>query len=549
VDGGGEERSDLSTVDRAASPPPETRRPWLAGWRRLGLAVRGRAALAVRSRAAWGGLAVLAVAVPLRVATIGFGLPALTHPDEGPNVRVGDTMSYDADWNPHRFNYPSMLYDTIAVFARLNGWMTGRNGPASDHTQMQNLGTGMTSEPNLFLALRAFSSLLSLAICLLVYLVVLRVTGRVLAALLAGLLLAVSPIMVSNAVFISPDTYSGLFSAVALAGALGVLRRGRLPYYLVAGAGTGLAAAAKYNAVVVAVAVIAAHLIRHGRSSWRRPAILLSGAAAIVLFTLVTPAVLLDYRNLREGALFEVHHYARGHPGSEGGALWYVTHALRPDLLLLAGAVLSIACLRSRHRREVAVVLPFVVAYAGLLSVQVVHFARNLLPVLPGLAMLAGFAAAVGAERVSRLPVPARRTLAAVAAAAVAAGLAVPTVAAAGLPRRLAERPRTEALGWLTTHIPAGAHVVVEPYGPYIVRGRWRLTEQLYVVSRPEMSPDTAAIVVTELGSGRFLSQPQRYRREVANYDALRTRYCVAGRWTDGPWVEVLTPCTPEPPR
>jgi len=49
--------------------------------------------------------------------------------------------------------------------------------------------------------------------------------------------------------------------------------------------------------------------------------------------------------------------------------------------------------------------------------------------------------------------------------------------------------------------------------------------------------------VVTELGSGRFLSQPQHYPSQVANYHQMRTRYCLAGRWTDGPWVEVLAPC------
>ncbi len=519
-----------------AAGPAAQPRPALTGWRRVGTVLLDRATL--------GAVAVVAVAAPLRAAAIGFGLPILTHPDEPVNVRVGEAMSVHSDWNPHRFNYPSMLYDTIAVFVRAHRWLTGQRGAADSGVQIQNLGVAVTSEPGLFIALRTFTMLLSIAMCLLAYAVVLRVTGRVLAALLAGLLLAVSPVAVTNGVFISPDTYSGLFSALALLGAIGVAGRGRRLDYLLAGAGVGLAAAAKYNAAVVAVALVGAHLIRHRASSWRHPKILLSGVAAVVLFVLVTPAAVLDPHHFLAGALAEAQHYAHGHDGSTGGSLWFNVQALRRDPVLLGGSALSILCLRSPRRREIAVILAFTLAYGGLLSVQEVHFARNLLPILPALAMLAGFAAAVGADRLSRQPAAARRVLTAGAGAVLAAGVAGSAVAAAGIPRQLAERPRTETLDWLTAHVPAGSRVVVESYGPYLPQDRYRLTSTHFLATQTRPPPDTSAVVVvTELGSGRFLSQPQHYPSQVANYHQMRTRYCLAGRWTDGPWVEVLTPC------
>jgi 4-amino-4-deoxy-L-arabinose transferase-like glycosyltransferase len=499
-----------------------------------------RAAAAVVSPAALGAVLLIAAGAVLRLTCIRYGLPFITHPDEPSNVTTGQTMSDTGTWNPHSFNYPSMLYEVIAAAAWLHGWVTGRH---TTGIQMQSMGTGITTEPSLFLALRGVTALLSLGMCLLVYLAVRRVTGQVLPAVLAGLLLAVSPLTVANGVMISPDTYAGFFTALALVGALAVARRGRLPDYLLAGAAAGLAAAAKYNAVVVAVAVLAAHLVRPGRYAWRRPAVLASGAAAVAAFVAVVPAMVLATGELVRGALVEVHHYATGHPGSEGGTAPYYLRALGWDGLLLAGGVLSAALLRGRYRREVAVVLPFAVAYAGLLSVEVVHFARNLLPLLPALAFLTGLTVAAAAERIRRLRPAGRRILAAALVLAAAGGLGLAVAGAAAVPRELAERPRFEAADWLLAHVPAGSKVITEWYSPYLPPNRYRVRAVSFAVGRTGSPAGVAAVVVTERGSGRFLAQPDRYPRQVAGYRALRARYCLAGRWTDGPWVEVLVRC------
>jgi hypothetical protein len=498
----------------------------------------------LRRPATLGAVAVAMVAVLLRAPAVDFALPLLTHPDEPVNVQFGAGMSDRSDWNPQFFNYPSMLYDVIAVFTRVHDRLAGPPAEGVARILRQDFGVAMTSVPGLILALRWCTLLLSVAMCLLAYLVVWRATRRVLPALLAGLLLAVSPTAVTSGVFITPDTYSGVFAALALLGAVAVVREGRPRDYLLAGVGAGLAAGAKYNAAVVVVALIAAHVIRHPGSWWRRPQIALGGVAAAVAFVALTPASVLDSGSFVAGALQEARHYATGHPGAEGGgSLWYYLGALRPEWLLLAGGCLSVLCLRGRYRRETAVLLVFALAYGALISLQEVHFARNLLPLLPALAMLTGFAAAVGSDRLARVPRPAHRLLAGAAGVVLAAGLAVATLATAGVPRRLEERPRSHALQWLTTHVPAGSRVVVDSYGPYIPAGRYEVTSMRFVARRPRMPSGTAAVVIAELGSGRFLRQPGRYPDEVAGYQLLRSRYCLAGRWTDGPWIEVLTPC------
>jgi hypothetical protein len=63
-----------------------------------------------------------------------------------------------------------------------------------------------------------------------------------------------------------------------------------------------------------------------------------------------------------------------------------------------------------------------------------------------------------------------------------------------------------------------------------------------YVVA-VTLPADPQAIILTEGGSGRFIDDQPDYPSQAANYQALLTDYCVAVKFTNGPWVEVLTPC------
>ncbi len=500
-----------------------------------------RLAGVLHSPSVLGGVVVVLVAAAARVACLDYGLPLLTHPDEPTNVTIGQTMVDHGDWNPRNFGYPSMLFEVNAAASWVHGLVTGRH---TTGIRMQSEGSGITTEPSLFLALRGVSALLSVGMCLLVYLTVRRVSGHIVPTTLAGLGLALSPVAVASGVMIAPDAYAGFFTALTLAGALAVARRGRLPDYLLAGASAGLAAAAKYNAGMVALAVVAAHLVRHGPRCWRQPAILASAAAALAAFVLIVPAAVFDLHNLVSGVLFQVHYYATGHSGAQGASAWYYLHALGRDPLLVTGAALSLALLPGRYRRETLVVLPYSAAYALLISAQAVHFARNLLPLLPALAILTGLTADAAAERIRRLPSRATILTVTTAAALVAAsGLALPATATAGLPRLLDEHPRTEAANWLAANIPPRSRLLVEWYAPYLPPGAYQLTKVNFAVGVAQPPAGVAAVVVTERGSGRFLSQPDRYPRQITAYQRLRTRYCPTARWTDGPWIEILTPC------
>jgi 4-amino-4-deoxy-L-arabinose transferase-like glycosyltransferase len=348
---------------------------------------------------------------------------------------------------------------------------------------------------------------------------------------------------VESGVYITPDTWSGLFCAAALLGALAVYRRGTLSSFLLAGAAVGAAAGSKYNAALVGVALLTAFALRGPtRRAWLL--LLASVAAAVAVFVLTTPGALVEPGKVLDGVVFEARHYQKGHPGYTGSAFVdYLGALLRSDAVaVLLALVAVVAAVRGRWRGEVAVIGVFALTYFGLVSVQNVHFDRNLLPVLPAVALLAGFGVAALLDRLSS---GARPRL--VGASVVGGLLVVAGVAGIrqdlGMHDRIDQPARAQARAWLAANLPPGASIVRESYGPWLDSERF--PNVIYWISATEgakLPPDVAAVVLTEQTAGRYLENPAQYPTEAAAYRRVEDSMCRAVRFDD-PWVEVLVPC------
>lgn len=489
---------------------------------------------------------VAGAALALRLPAVGFGLPGMVHPDEPGNISVGATMAANKSWDPHAFSYPSLMYDVIAVVDRGAKLITGHMIVPSSFTG-QTEGNYRTSDPNIVLSMRLVTVALSVGICLVVYGVLRRLTGRRLVAVGCGLLAATSPLLITNGVFITPDTYSAFFTVATLAASLAVLRRGRLTDYLLAGAAVGFTAGSKYD-IVVAVPVVIAYLLREGRNAWRpRTMVPLVWAAlvAAAVFTLTTPALLFDTHSMFAGLNYELNHYATGHPGAEGDAIgFYVSSIVHDEAVLVPGAVLAlIAAWRGRFRRETIVVVTFSIAYFALISSQYVRFDRDVLPLLPALMLLTGFGVVWLVEVVAaRRPALPRAGGLAVAGTAFVAAVVPILVSAVAVPGYLQEKPRSETVAWLEAHVPRGSSVVNEAYGPWLNLAMYHVTNVPFAVEE-KLPADAQAIILTDKGSGRFLGDDVDYPTQNAGYQAMLAHYCVAVKFTDGPWIEILTPC------
>jgi len=370
---------------------------------------------------------------------------------------------------------------------------------------------------------------------------------------------------VAHSFVISVDVAAGLFCALALwAAARRLAGAGGWGPYLLAGVCAGLATGTKYTAFLAVAPLVAAHFAAAdgGPFGARLRDVRLYAALALVplVFLATTPYAVLDFDGFRAGVAIEGQHYSRGHPGAEaaGASLAAYLRGLLagtgPALLLLAGA--GTAALAWRAPRGLAVVLAFPVLYLLFIGRFPVHFDRNLVPVLPFLAVLA----AAGAAEPFRHPAGPSRGARVAAGALLAVGLTGWALWAPGRDSLAHVRQvtlpdtRVAAMGWAGAHLPPGARVLREPHTPtlelLLLGNRPRLAVTALEWSLADAPPAQVAaadyLVVSSAMYDRFLADPLRYAAEAAFYRRIFARYPLIAAFapepgrTTGPTIRIF---------
>ncbi len=371
---------------------------------------------ALRRLAAWPGLAhaaavaaVLALGAGLRFWGLGFGLPYRDHPDEWAVADRAVAMLQTGDYNPGSFIYPT-LYTSMQLGVAALHFLWGAS--AGVYRAVAEIDPA-----RFYLWGRALTALLGTGALALTYALGRRLYGRT-AGLSAAALLAVLPAAVGDAHYITTDTPSMFFTALAFlpiaglalpgAGAGSSWRRA-VALALLAGLGVGLAAATKYNAAVLVIplayALALAAREAAGEAGRTLPAaagrLLFFGLCALLGillgFTLGTPLWLRELpRLLDDIASVLVHYKYTGHPGAESSqpALFYwqtfVDNGVLVGPAFLAGALLAFL----RRSRADLLLLAFAAPYFLQMSGLKVVFVRNTMPLLPFLCLMAGGALA-----------------------------------------------------------------------------------------------------------------------------------------------------------
>jgi hypothetical protein len=274
-----------------------------------------------------------------------------------------------------------------------------------------------------------------------------------------------------------PDAPMTAFYALALLLSVLIVRRPSWVRFAAAGVCVGLATGTKYNGAGAAFPVVVAALLAAGRLPRQRrwPAVagrlLLAGACSVVVFTLVNPALLTDTRAFFHGVFWVGEVYTSEPPSGLLGyhVLRYIALSFclgRPEgigplicVLALAGAILL--ALRERAAATL-VLLPaalYAVAFASLLHNS---YERLFMPLLPHVALAAGYGLAMALERLETTLGGGRGVRVATAALAVLVPAIawVPVIAEARAAR--GTDTRIHALRWMEDHLPRGASVFRE---------------------------------------------------------------------------------------
>lgn len=495
-----------------------------------------------RQAAAWSLFAVLLLALAVRVVGVSADLPYVYNADEPTNLRVVDTMVTNGDGNPRFFNYPSLsiyLQAAVHLDGPLLSWLPGdREQPLTSVV----MGSASSATPEAVLVHRGLTVLLGTLVVALTWLTTRALTSGHLAATAAAGLVALSPTLIEQSRIVTPDMLAATLVAATCWLAVRLLHRGTWPAYLLAGLSVGLAASAKYNAVLVASAVVAASLLCHQPGALRRAVGLpLAAVAAVVAFCLTTPYALLDRVAFQAALGFEREHYSTGHAGMEGGTLaFYASYLLRHEsVLVLAGLAGAAMVLYARRDdpvwRGVLVLAAFPLVYGGAISTLAVRNDQTVMLVLPPLAMLAGLAVHQVLRRT------ASGTLRRGAPALVAALLLLVYGAWTAFPPR---GPSTYAAAqdWLAGSSPPGARVLVESYTPFLDPGRYAVVARTRLIDAPLPGSDEVDFVIaSEAMHGRFVQDAERYPEQAAAYRRVFASLSPVATFTgDGPTLRVF---------
>jgi hypothetical protein len=425
---------------------------------------------------------LLAGALALRVWGIGQGLPYAYNSDEAAHFVPRAIGMFVLGYNPHYFaNPPAFTYLLHLVFAV---WFGGRAGVS--HTFAVN-------PTAVFVVARATAALLGTLAVWLLYLAGARLFDRVVALLAAGLeAVAFLPVFYAHLALNDVPTLASL--TLSLLGTAGVLRRGRLRDYLVAGVGLGLGCATKYTAGIVLAPLLAAAAAqyltpdrserdRHHRSEIGQQiggaaaagrgrvlvGMAVAGIAALVAFLVANPYAALDLHAFREGIVHQsaVSDEAQGKLGAPresgiGYYLWSFTWGLGwvPALAALGGAV----TVWWRERTLGWVLVPAPLLYLAFMGAQGRYFGRWLLPIFPIVCLLAALFALQLAAVLTRRAPRLRGAAVVVAVLALCGQGLVYSVHSDLVLSRADTRNLTRA--WMAAHVPVGALVVIEPVVP-----------------------------------------------------------------------------------
>jgi 4-amino-4-deoxy-L-arabinose transferase-like glycosyltransferase len=471
---------------------------------------------------------VLAIAGALRFWGLRFGLPNIvTRPDENTVVAAAARFTINRSFDPDFFNYPTLyMYAIGALYgAGCTAAVAVRRFPT--------IGACAAAWPidwtPLFVTARAVTSCAGIAGVAAVVAIGRRLDR--LAGPIAGLLLAFAFLHVRDSHFAVTDVPMTTLLLLSLILLLRAHEQPTAARFAVAGLVGGLAAATKYNGILIITAAAVSQILawrdRSGASRLRQTRLALFAAAAAAGFAIGTPYALITPLRVWRDATSEAAHLMAVHGGIQLGVGWiYHATVTLPNgvgwWLLLAGVAGMVVAL-FRKPGEALIVFAFPLTYYLVAGRGYTVFTRYMTPVVPFLCL----GAAVMIVWVATAAAARRDWLGWAVGGALLAACAVPTAVKSVQFDRVLSRTdsRVLATNWLAERVAPGASIllVCSGYGkpqlwdhgvalPYRVLSWERDSADVIAGARPDV------VVVEESGLQYYSAVPTVLKTLLADY-------------------------------
>jgi 4-amino-4-deoxy-L-arabinose transferase-like glycosyltransferase len=343
-------------------------------------------------------IVIIALALFIRIGYVDYALPYIYHHDEPYTVSRTIQMLQDGDLNPHFFYYPTLTTYIFVPFFVLNYYrLLGQGELASLNDIMIDRDTGWKwtiSHPSFYATGRLVIILLALLSIVFVYEVGKRYFNKR-TGLMAALILSFFPLHLEWSTKISPNMTVVVFVLLSLIFVSQYIEKKRLKYIALAGIACGLSVASKYNSFFIILPALIAVLLYSQR---RIRDLAVATAAAPFGFFLGCPFALFDLSTFLSHSGAEVVHYSGSQsaeiPQAGGGEFSAFFSDFKEWLhsLLRTGAGWFISLLGAfayliLDIRKFLVVFSFPVIYTLYMSRQQIYFDRNMLCVVPFVAL------------------------------------------------------------------------------------------------------------------------------------------------------------------
>ncbi|MGH7495038.1 MAG: ArnT family glycosyltransferase [bacterium] len=446
-------------------------------------------------------MAILALALAIRVWGTWFGQPYALHPDEKFIVQKAlDMLKGPAyDLNPHFFEYPSLYIYITAFSYLLLGLMLQACGSIAQWSQL-----GEYAAQNVFyfhLLGRLVSAILGAATVYLVYLAARRLWGKT-TALLAAWFLTFAFVHFTDSHFLATDVPSAFCVMLAFHLCTLALQSEKWRAFYWAGFVSGLAASTKYPAGLILLTVLATFAMQQRAAGAALRQIFFSGAIVRISlcaaggFLLGTPYAVLDFKSFAGGLLLQVFHSTSGHLGVvESGFFGYFT-SITPNggvgMVLMVAMFAGILCSLFKPRARDGLLLSFPFFFYLLIGNSALKVDRYLIPVIPFWCIHAGIFVARISAWCARRQWPVRFV-----APMLALLLSAPSIYYAAKWCWIAVQPdtRLQAAAWMESNIPKGTIIATQA-------GSWMM---------PPVSPDRFGIVQIDV----FMEESTRQQLEM----------------------------------
>jgi 4-amino-4-deoxy-L-arabinose transferase-like glycosyltransferase len=468
---------------------------------------------------------VLIVSLGLRVWGIGFGLPAFTryHPDEHALVERAAVILWTGDWNLHRFNYPPLYaYLQAGTYAAYFLWGAARG----QWSQVMPFAL-----PQYYQVGRLLTALIGTLTILVVYLAGRQLHGRR-TGLLAAALLGGCYLHTIHSHYATFDIMLGLLVLVTWLFSELLRTQRETRWYILAGLFAGLAGSTKYNGAVAMTLPLLAHVLctPWGKWGWLNGRLLLGVGAFSLGFFGGNPFALGNLPDFLNGLATVLYHYGTEQPGFEGTGnwRWYISVFLgSADRFWVIAGGLGLVGLAWREWKKGLLLLSFPVIYYLLVSRFVVRFERNMIVLLPFLALGGGWLLDRAADRLTRHFRRGPLVSHGLAAVGTTLLLILPLIAGVSFGAAILQTDLREVAGrWVEEHVEHGSKIAIEHYSiPFDHSKYW--VKDVVRISNHDMAwyqQEGFDVLIISDGVWDILRhQPQAYAEKVAIYDELVT--------------------------